>query len=99
MGGTNHSLMKQLQLILSGRVQHVGYRNFVLRGVQKIPEVTGYVRNNSEGTLEVLLEGDEKILQKIIDYVEQGPPSADIEDVKESWKEITKREFTQFEML
>jgi acylphosphatase len=55
-----------------GRVQGVGYRYFVKEKVQSL-DIFGYVKNLEDGTVEVLAQGREENLQKLIEELKKGP--------------------------
>ncbi len=51
--------MQRVKLIASGRVQGVGFRGFVCRIANSL-QLVGYAKNLPDGTVELLVEGDEK---------------------------------------
>ena len=51
--------------------------------------LTGYVRNLSDGSVEVRAEGDKEQLQRLIDYLKAGPPAARVEKVAANWSEYS----------
>jgi tRNA pseudouridine55 synthase len=55
-----------------GRVQGVGYRYFVKEKAQNL-DIFGYVKNLEDGTVEVLAQGSEENLQKLIEELKKGP--------------------------
>jgi tRNA pseudouridine55 synthase len=55
-----------------GRVQGVGYRYFVKERAQSL-DLFGYVKNLEDGTVEVLAQGREENLQKLIEELKKGP--------------------------
>jgi tRNA pseudouridine55 synthase len=55
-----------------GRVQGVGYRYFVKEKAQNL-DLFGYVKNLEDGTVEVLAQGREENLQKLIEELKKGP--------------------------
>jgi tRNA pseudouridine55 synthase len=55
-----------------GRVQGVGYRYFVKEKAQNL-DLLGYVKNLEDGTVEVLAQGSEENLQKLIEELKKGP--------------------------
>ena len=61
--------------VISGRVQGVGYRDWMTRTALAIG-VTGWVRNRQDGTVEALVCGDEPALSTLHDACRQGPPLA-----------------------
>jgi len=61
--------------IVSGRVQGVGYRWFVMCRARTLG-IAGWVRNRSDGTVEVWAEGKEAALDKLEKALREGPPGA-----------------------
>lgn len=57
-------------IIFSGRVQGVGFR-FTAREVAERYELTGFVRNTSDGKVELLLQGQEQDIDNCIDDLQQ----------------------------
>jgi tRNA pseudouridine55 synthase len=55
-----------------GRVQGVGYRYFVKEKAQSL-DIFGYVKNLEDGSVEVLAQGREENLQKLIEELKKGP--------------------------
>lgn len=70
----------RLHAFISGRVQGVGFRYFVLREAQDL-HLTGWVRNLHDGRVEVIAEGDHPALNQLLIKLRQGPVSADVRDV------------------
>ena len=44
--------------------------------------MTGWVRNNSDGTVEALFEGDEDAVAAMVEWARSGPSHAEVEDVR-----------------
>ena len=72
-----------------GRVQGVYFRDFVTRRAREL-DLTGYVCNTPERTVEVRAEGERKQLQELIDHLKVGPPAARVEKVVTNWSEHTE---------
>jgi acylphosphatase len=68
--------------LVTGRVQGVGYRNFVEHTAGKL-SVYGYVRNRRDGSVEVFAMGAPDELQKLRKALERGPMMAQVADVAE----------------
>jgi len=66
--------------IVSGRVQGVGYRWFVMRQARTLG-ISGWVRNRRDGTVEVWAEGREMALKKLEEKLKEGPPGALIREL------------------
>ena len=67
-----------------GRVQRVGYRRFVLDSAQELG-LSGYVRNEKDGTVTVFVQGDDAVVEKFIEMLKSPPQPAHIRsvDIKE----------------
>ena len=69
--------------IVRGRVQGVGYRWFVDHEARQLGLV-GWVRNNFDGTVEVLAMGSEQQQAALRGKLREGPRAARVDDVQES---------------
>ncbi|MCS6950466.1 MAG: acylphosphatase [Armatimonadota bacterium] len=81
-------MRKRMVATVSGRVQGVGYRAFVLRYARALG-LSGSVRNLPSGQVEVVAEGDEQQLQQLLTLLRQGPPAARVTEVSVQWGEAT----------
>ena len=70
------------RFIVRGRVQGVGFRWFVEREAH-ILGIAGWVRNNSDGSVEVLGQGTREQLLGLRSRLRQGPRAARVDDVEE----------------
>lgn len=69
-----------VHLIISGRVQGVGYRHWVVAQARK-RGLSGWVRNCADGTVEALLSGETKCVQAMIEACRKGPLAARVTDI------------------
>lgn len=76
--------MNRLHLVLSGRVQGVGFRWFV-RGHAESLGLAGRVWNRDDGAVEVEAEGAREALERLVEAVRQGPRAARVEHVAVEW--------------
>jgi acylphosphatase len=67
-------------LIIVGVVQGVGYRASFEAQARAL-ELSGWVRNRSDGSVEAMVRGDAAALQKIIDWARLGPAGAQVRKV------------------
>lgn len=67
-------------LIISGVVQGVGYR-VSFDAQARALQLSGWVRNRREGTVEALVAGDPAALETIVAWARRGPPGARVDQV------------------
>ena len=72
---------------VTGRVQGVGYRFFVLRAARGLG-LRGYVRNLPDGSVEVAAVGNMADLQALASALEEGPPPSIVEGVGLRWSQL-----------
>ncbi|MFI5102388.1 MAG: acylphosphatase [Terriglobales bacterium] len=71
------------RFVVRGRVQGVGFRWFVEREAH-ILKIAGWVRNNPDGSVEVLAVGTRDQLAGLRSRLQEGPRAARVDDVQES---------------
>jgi acylphosphatase len=77
----NSTLEKRLHARVSGRVQGVGFRHYVLTSAAELG-LKGWVRNCRDGSVEVLAEGDLDQLKNLVSALRRGPRSSVVVEVK-----------------
>ena len=87
--------MKRIHILITGRVQGVFYRENCKKAANKLGLV-GWARNNPDGTVEVVAEGEEPKLKELLEWCKRGSPSSSVEKVNFSFEEATG-EFEGFE--
>lgn len=73
--------MARKHIIIRGWVQGVFFRSN-LQEKANLHRVTGWVRNNSDGSVEAVLEGDGEAVEKVVSWCYRGPRGARVEDVR-----------------
>ena len=73
-------LMIALHISIYGRVQAVGFRNWMKKSAEK-KGVCGWVRNASDGSVEAFIQGEDEALNALLALCWEGPDLADVEDV------------------
>jgi len=76
--------LKQVQLLVRGRVQGVFFRASTQREAQRLA-LAGWVRNLPDGSVEILAEGDENRLNDLVAWAHRGPPAARVDHVEVRW--------------
>lgn len=87
----------RVRLIIEGRVQGVWFRESTRREAERLG-VYGWVRNRREGTVEVVAEGPEDRVRKLVAWCHHGPPSARVIRVHET-VEPFQGEFRSFDVV
>lgn len=78
----------RLRLKIRGRVQGVGYRAFTRKHARAL-RLLGWVRNERDGTVTVIVEGPRPDLQELQRLCEEGPPFARVDQMESIWDEAT----------
>lgn len=74
-------MSETLRVIVEGRVQGVGYREFVRRAAAR-NQITGWVRNRADGAVEALISGDAEKLAALLLEMRAGPPLSAVIDLR-----------------
>jgi acylphosphatase len=69
------------QLLITGRVQGVGFRFYMERKARELG-LTGWVRNCRDGSVEAVIQGASEAVETMIAWARRGPPSAVVADVR-----------------
>jgi len=72
--------MHAVRLTITGRVQGVGYRDWAIRTARTLG-LRGWVRNCTDGSVEVLIAGDEAAVSAMIDACRRGPSHGRVDNV------------------
>ena len=84
----------RVHLLISGRVQGVAFRYYTQDIAQSL-EIKGWVRNCWNGKVEIVMEGEEEKVKKLIGWCYQGPGSAIVEKIDIEWGKY-RGEFNSF---
>ena len=80
--------MERLYAVIHGDVQGVGFRYFVQRTAQRLG-LRGWVRNNDDGTVELVAEGERGKLEELERAVRAGPRMARVDSVDVRWSQAS----------
>ena len=76
---------KRVTLVVSGHVQSVGYRAYIARTAKEL-NLSGWIRNLMDGTVEIEAQGTEKMLDELISRAKQVPQSASVTSIRKDQK-------------
>lgn len=83
-------LRSAAEIVVAGRVQGVGYRDFVQRKAASLG-LAGYVMNLKDGKVRVRVEGGRDLIEELMRDLEKGPPLAWVEHLAVTWRPLTGR--------
>ena len=78
----------QLFVLISGKVQGVGFRNFTQMNAKQLG-INGYAKNLPNGKVEVVAEGDKAQLDALVAFLKKGPRFARVDSL-----DVDERSFT-----
>lgn len=84
----------RLHIWVTGRVQGVGFRAFVIDGAEQLA-LTGWVRNVGHDTVEAVAEGSTELLTRFSEMVQAGPRAGRVDSARIEWEAATD-EFIDF---
>ncbi|HKC35642.1 MAG TPA: acylphosphatase [Chitinophagaceae bacterium] len=88
--------MKTIRLTIKGKVQGVFYRA-TAKDVADQFGIKGWVKNLPDRNVEIRATASQEFLQKLIDWCEQGPPKARVDEV--IVEELSLEEFNGFRII
>lgn len=89
-------MIARLNIKIFGKVQGVSFRYYASQKAQEL-SLCGFVRNEPDGTVYIEAEGEEKNLQKFLDWCRKGPETAKVEKVDFMFSADMKN-FAEFEV-
>ncbi len=75
--------MKHLDIKVYGKVQGVFFRASAKEKASEL-RLNGYVKNDSDGSLNIEIEGEDAEVDKFKKWCEEGPPSAKVDRIDAS---------------
>jgi acylphosphatase len=78
--------MTRAHVTIRGRVQGVFFR-MEARDRARSLGLSGWVRNNPDGTVEGTFEGDRERVESMVEWCRRGPAGAVVQDVDVAWED------------
>jgi acylphosphatase len=85
---------KRVSIKIHGQVQGVFFRASVFAKARELL-LAGWVRNESDGSVRVVAEGDEEKLKQLVAHCQSGPEFANVQKLDVEWEEANG-EFNEF---
>jgi len=86
--------LARLRIVVSGRVQGVLFRQSTANRANELG-LTGWVKNLSDGAVEILAEGPRRELRMLAAWANEGPRMARVDTAEEEWADY-RGEFDDF---
>ena len=80
---------------VSGRVQGVFFRAWTRERAEALG-LTGWIRNCPDGHVEAHVEGEDSLVEQLLELLRRGPPAAQVENLR-TW-DVEPCEFDDFEV-
>lgn len=90
-------MMARAHIIIYGRVQGVFFRKYMKENADKLG-LKGWVRNNPDGSVEAIVEGEIDKIKELVKWALTGPPLAIVEKLCVEWMSY-KGEFESFRII
>lgn len=74
-------MQKEVFIKIQGRVQGIGFRRWAVAQAEKIGGISGWVHNETDGSVEIMMRGEEEDIDKMILACHEGPPFARVDRV------------------
>lgn len=87
-------MKRRAALKIKGHVQGVGFRKNT-EYLAKNLNLAGWVKNLDNGNVEILVEGEEKDIEKLIGWANAGPATSRVDQLFVDWQEFSG-EFKDF---
>jgi acylphosphatase len=83
-------------IVVSGMVQGVGYRYFVMKLARRM-ELTGWVKNLPSGEVEIEVEGPRGLVEALIKELRTGNAWAVVRNIEVTWEKY-RGKYTGFDI-
>ncbi len=81
---------REAYVVVTGRVQGVFFRASTREAANRCG-VRGFVRNLPGGQVEAVLQGEQTAVEKVIAFLREGPPGADVTNLAVTWRDPAER--------
>jgi acylphosphatase len=85
MAATNPNDTVRVHIWVTGRVQGVGFRAYVMQS-GALYGLTGWVRNVGDDMVETVAEGRRDVIERFVGVVKSGPRASHVVDARVEWE-------------
>ena len=87
-------MIVRAEVRVTGRVQGVWFRQST-KNTANQHRVSGWCRNNPDGSVEFVFEGEKSAVKSVIEWCKNGPELAHVDELRIKWEKPTS-EFDRF---
>jgi len=80
----------QLLINVKGKVQGVFFRAHTRDKAEQL-HLKGWVKNNSDGTVSILAQGEKEQIDQLLDWCKEGPPSGRVDEITTTTPDIVEK--------
>lgn len=91
-----HNNIISIRAVIFGKVQAVRFRQTTVEKAHEL-KLKGWVKNNKDGSVELIASGLPEAVMTLVDWLWQGPPAAEVSHVQ--WQEVALEKFETFRIL
>lgn len=74
-------MQKEVFIKIKGRVQGIGFRWWAVKTANEIGGLSGWVHNDADGSVEIMMRGEEEKIDEMVLACHSGPPLARVDSV------------------
>ena len=89
-------IKQRIHILVTGKVQGVFFRQ-ATKVVAIKNNVTGCIKNLENGQVEIILEGDEKNVNSVVDWCRHGPANSRVDEIEINNQKFSNQ-FLEFEV-
>jgi acylphosphatase len=81
--------MKRVRILVEGRLQGMNFRYHTQQEANKLG-LTGFVRNLSDGRIEIDAQGNDESIEKLLAWCQEGPQSDHLKSILFRYDELAE---------
>jgi acylphosphatase len=90
-------IMVEMTCVITGGVQGVAYRTYAQDSATELGLV-GYVKNMSDGSVQVVAQGSPEVLKEFVEYLHEGSLMSEVSGVAVDWGSMQKL-YSEFSII
>lgn len=84
--------MVRYHIIFKGHVQHCGFRYFTWKMVKKVGNLTGWIKNRMDGSVEMEVQGTEDHINNVLVRIKKGSGTIRVDEIQKEQIDVIPEE-------